>query len=101
MAARGKSEDVMTVEVDGVTCSLRRDAMEDFDVVEASYQIADPDSTPSQRGAARIRMYRAILGDDYARVKSELRAAHGGTLKTGVMIDFMDALIRKVGELKN
>ena len=48
-----------------------------------------------------IRVYKAIFGKDYKRVKDELRAKNGGKLPVAVMSDFATTVMNEVAKLKN
>ena len=102
MAATKRTEGAgKTVEVDGIRVTVLADVSDDFEIVEAVYTSNDPESTPAERGRARLRMYRALLGADYRRAKDELRAKNGGRLPTQAFLDFCEAVIREAGDAKN
>lgn len=91
----------LQVEVDGISLAVAVDLADDYEITEQMVAAADPHATLVEKNAATVRLYRAILGDDYGRVKDELRARNGGSLPNGVMVDFMSKVISSVGQLKN
>lgn len=90
-----------TVEVDGIEVTLDLGILDDYELTEQLVINADPASSRSERLGALVRAYRILFGDDYQRVKDELRAMNGGGLPNGAMVNFAHAVIGKVGELKN
>lgn len=103
MARSTKTEEAKTqvVEVDGITVSLTLDPTDDYEVTELMTVKMDESLSARERSAATVLMYRLILGDEYQRVKDELRAKHDGKLTNTQMISFVNDLIAKVAELKN
>lgn len=99
MATRKGSK--WTVEVEGIKVSGSVDPRDDYELTELMVTRISPTATQAEKSAATIASYRLILGDEYGRVKDELRAKHGGTLTNTDMIAFMNALTNKVAELKN
>lgn len=93
--------DCKTVTVDGIEVRPIADAADDFEIVEAVAASSDPNAPEYAKTLATVRVYRAILGADYERVKAELRAKNGGRLPVAVMIDFMAKVLTKMGEVKN
>lgn len=89
------------ITIDGIEVCPLADAADDFEVVEAVAASSDPNAPDYAKTLATVRVYRAILGADYERVKAELRAKNGGRLPVEVMIDFMAKLMAKMGEVKN
>lgn len=89
------------ITVDGIELSPRRDMADDYDVVEAVAVCSDPDAPDYAKTLATVRIYRALLGGDYDRVKAELRERNGGKLPVSAMIDFMAEVMGKMGEAKN
>lgn len=96
-----KKETGTTVTVSGITVDVQMDAADDFELVEQIAINADPDSTAAERISAMIRVYKAIFGKDYKRVKDELRAKNGGKLPVAVMSDFATTVMNEVAKLKN
>ena len=90
-----------TVTVDGITVTVSLDMATDFEVVEQAAIAADPYATSNEKTASTIRVYKLLLGDDYQRVKNELREQNGGSLPTEKMIEFIGGVISKVAEAKN
>ena len=89
------------ITVDGIEVRPLADAADDFEVVEAVAASSDPSAPDYAKTLATVRVYRAILGADYERVKAELRAKHGGRLPVEVMIDFMSKVMNGMAEAKN
>lgn len=89
------------ITVDGIELSPRRDMADDYDVVEAVAVSSDPDAPDYAKTRATVRIYRALLGDDYDRVKAELRERGGGKLPASAMIDFMAKVMAAMAEAKN
>ena len=84
MAARkGKA-----VEVDGIKLTVAIDTADDYDIVEQMAVMADEQSTSNEKLSATVRIYKLLLGDDYRRVKDELRAKNGGRPPLKAMSDF-------------
>lgn len=90
-----------TVEVDGIAVTVALDVMDDYELTEQLVINADPAATQAERLAALVRSYRVLFGADYGRVKDELRARNGGALPNSAMVGFANAVMAKVGELKN
>lgn len=90
-----------TVTVDGITVTVNLDASDDFEIVEQIAVNANPDSTAIEKISAMIRVYKAIFGADYKRVKDELRRKHGGKLPVSVMNDFALTVMNEISALKN
>lgn len=90
-----------TVEVNGITVTVALDVMDDYELTEQLVINADPNATRGERLAALVRSYRILFGADYRRVKDELRAKNGGALPNAAMVEFANAVMAKVGELKN
>lgn len=103
MARNTKAEEAkpQVVEVDGITVNLTLDPTDDYEVTELMTVRMDESLPARERSAATVLMYRLILGDEYQRVKDELRAKNGGKLTNTQMISFVNDLIAKVAELKN
>lgn len=90
-----------TVTIDGIEVTVLMDAADDFEVVEQVAVNADPDSTAGERISALVRVYKALFGRDYKRVKDELRAKNGGRLPVKVMTDFAARVMDEFAALKN
>lgn len=97
MAAQGGA----TVTVDGIEVTVLMDEADDFEVVEQIAVNADPDSTAAERISALVRVYKAVFGPDYKRVKDELRRKNGGRLPVAVMSGFAGKVMSEVARLKN
>ena len=93
MAARkGKA-----VEVDGIKLTVAIDTADDYDIVEQMAVMADEQSTSNEKLSATVRIYKLLLGDDYRRVKDELRAKNGGRLPLKAMSDFIAKVFEAAG----
>ena len=101
MATKKSAAKGATVTVSGITVEVLMDSADDFVVVEQIAVNADPDSTAAERISAMVRVYKAIFGKDYKRVKDELRRKHGGRLPVAVMSDFATTVMNEVTKLKN
>lgn len=96
-----KKETGTTVTVSGITVDVLMDSADDFEVVEQIAVNADPDSTAAEKISAMVRVYKAIFGKDYKRVKDELRRKNGGRLPVAVMSDFATTVMNEAAKLKN
>lgn len=96
-----KKETGTTVTVSGITVDVLMDAADDFELVEQIAINADPDSTAAEKISAMVRVYKAIFGKDYKRVKDELRRKNGGRLPVAVMSDFATTVMNEAARLKN
>ena len=93
MAARkGKA-----VEIDGIKLTVAIDTADDFEIVEQMAVMADEQSTSNEKLSATVRIYKILLGDDYRRVKDELRAKNGGLLPLKAMSDFIAKVFKAAG----
>lgn len=101
MATEKSAEKGVTVTVSGITVEVLMDAADDFEVVEQIAVNADPDSTAAEKISAMVRVYKAVFGKDYKRVKDELRRKNGGKLPVAVMSDFATTVMNEVAKLKN
>lgn len=96
-----KKETGTTVTVSGITVDVLMDAADDFELVEQIAVNADPDSTAAEKISAMVRVYKAIFGRDYKRVKDELRRKNGGRLPIAIMSDFAATVMNEAARLKN
>ena len=101
METKKSAKKGVAVTVSGITVEVLMDAADDFEVVEQIAVNADPDSTAAERISAMVRVYKAIFGKDYKRVKDELRRKNGGRLPVAVMSDFATTVMNEVAKLKN
>lgn len=93
MAARkGKA-----VEIDGIKLDVLVDTADDYELVEQMAVMSDDQATGNEKLAATVRTYRLLLGDDYRRVKDELRAKNGGRLPLKAMSDFIAKVFEAAG----
>lgn len=93
----------MGITVSGVTVDLDPAVLDDWDLVEALSDMIDADETGDGVAGLRAttRYMRTLLGADYARVKSELRAANGGRLPAEAMREFCTGVVEAAGASKN
>lgn len=96
-----KKETGTKVTVSGITVDVQMDAADDFELVEQIAINADPDSTAAEKISAMVRVYKAVFGKDYNRVKDELRRKNGGKLPVAVMGNFATTVMNEVAKLKN
>lgn len=101
MAAKKDAAKGVKVTVSGITVDVLMDSADDFELVEQIAINADPDSTAAEKISAMVRVYKAIFGADYKRVKDELRRKNGGRLPVAVMSDFASTVMNEVARLKN
>lgn len=93
MAARkGKA-----VEIDGIKLDVLVDTADDYELVEQMAVMSDDQATGNEKLAATVRTYRLLLGDDYRRVKDELRAKNSGRLPLKAMSDFIAKVVEAAG----
>lgn len=85
-----------TVEVRGIALDVDVDRITDYDVVEALADVMGAEDDAAALGPT-VRWMRAVLGADYAHVKSGLREANGGRLTTQDMTGFCVDLLAEVG----
>lgn len=89
------------VEVDGIKVNVTIDPSDDYELVECSTVIADQGASVLERNRAYMRRNRIVLGEDYDRVISELRAANGGKLPSDAVLSFVGRVIEAVPQAKN
>lgn len=82
---------VMGVELSASVDDIR-DRLGDWEVAELMSVVQDNDAEPGARLSATVKALRFLLADDYAKVKTELRAANDGTLTHNTMSEFMSKL---------
>lgn len=81
--------------VDGIALNVKAEDLDDFDLVEALADANSEDMDVQMR--AVVRVFRIVYGDDYKRVKSELREKNGGKLTTEIMMGFFGATMEALG----
>lgn len=81
--------------VDGIDVSAARARVEDWEFLEAMADLMASDDAGSL--VATVRYMRTLLGDDYERVKAELRDRNGGELTVGTMNEFAQAVVEAAG----
>lgn len=65
--ATAKKKEIKTTEIDGIKVSISMAILEDIETLEAMSDIHRGDAT------AIIPLFRRIFGDDYERIKKELK----------------------------
>lgn len=96
-----KGSGVVTVTVRGIEVTINPAATDDIEFVELIAANADPSATAAERLSAMVGVFKVLFGDDYRRVKTELRAKNGGTLPVNVMSDFATTVMNEAAQLKN
>lgn len=85
-----------SIEVEGIQFALDVAGLDDFEIVEAIADATDEDLDDTAKLRAAVKLFRLTFGDEYSRVKEELRAAHDGALTTQTMMDFFTATLDAV-----
>lgn len=81
--------------VDGIALNVKAEDLDDFELVEA---LADANSEDVDvQMQAVVRVFRLTYGDDYARVKKELRERNSGKLTIEIMMGFFGATMEALG----
>ena len=81
--------------VDGIALNVKAEDLDDFELVEA---LADANSEDMDvQMQAVVRVFRLTYGDDYARVKKELREKNGGKLTTEIMMGVFGETMEALG----
>lgn len=83
--------------VNGIEIKLTAEDLDDYEITEALVDAEAPDATDGEKTRAYVRMMRLVFGDDFERVKSELRAKNGGKLTNETMTEFAAACFAAVG----
>ena len=86
-----------TIEVEGIELTLDIARFDDFEMVEAIADASDEDLDDTAKMRAVVKLFRLTFGDEYSRVKEELRAVHDGVLTTQTMMDFFTAVLEALG----
>ncbi len=81
--------------VDGIDVSVARGRVEDWDFVEAMADLVGSEGVESM--PAIVRYMRALFGDEFGRIKAELRARNGGSLGVDEMNEFAMAVVEAAG----
>lgn len=89
-----KKSDLREVTAMGVTVHI------DPETIVNDYDYLELLERSTENGIYSVKAMRHLLGDEYERVKEELRDADG-RLTNERMSEFAVALSRQVGELKN
>lgn len=82
--------------VDGIKVEVTADAFDDFEITECVGDLYDEEADDGTKTAAAVKMYRLVFGDDFTRIKRELRAKNGGKLTNKVMNQFMAEVIEAI-----
>ncbi len=77
------------------------DADNDYEIAEFEIIHSSDSSSAQEKAEATVRMYHALFGADFGRIKAELRAKNGGRLSISDMISFANETLSKVREAKN
>lgn len=83
--------------VDGIEVSVTAEDVDDFEVTEAIADMYDESSDEMAVTSATVRLMRLVFGDDFHRVKRELRARSDGRLTNARMAEFASAVFEAVG----
>lgn len=87
-----------TVEIDGIEVSPSNITTDDWEITEALADSIDPDATDAQKVQASVKFLRVMFGEDFPRIKRELREKNGGKLTNEAMNTFsqhvMEALAK-------
>ena len=86
-----------SVTVQGIRVTIDKDQVTDWDVVEGIATLQDDSADESEKLVSSVRVMRRLLGGDYGRVKTELRAANDGKLTA----EHMGAFLKEVFEALN
>ncbi len=103
-AAKGRKPSAYpkTVEVDGISVTIKVDPANDWELAESSLTLNDPAATQLDRARAIARQCRIVLGDGYDRVMGELRELNGGALPISAVMSFVNrAIAAEGGDAKN
>lgn len=84
------------VTVQGIKLVIPEERMSDWDVVEGVATVQDETSDQAQKLVASVRVMRRMFGDDFERVKSELRTANGGRLNAEDMSSFLTEVFGQI-----
>ena len=85
------------VVVDGIEVSVSGESINDIDVIEAIADCNDQSAGDIDRMCAAVRLLRLVFGEDYARIKGELRKKRGGRLTPADMTSFFNAVCEAIG----
>lgn len=78
--------------IDGIEVSVTREDLDDYDVMECLATMMDEDSSDRDRMVALPKLFKLVFGEDWQRIKAELREQHGGRLSNSVVMDFFTHL---------
>lgn len=85
------------VEVDGIKVELSADTLDDMDVIECIADCNDPELDGIGQMRAVVRLLRTVFGDDYGRIKDELRERGGGRLTVEAVSEFFNRACELAG----
>ena len=85
-----KIHDINKVKVDGVEVSISKARLEDIETIEAMSDIQAGDAL------AIIPLFRKLFGDDYTRIKTELKGDNE-TLSIEKMSEWFGAVLEELG----
>lgn len=83
------------VTVNGVTVSVPAERATDWDVVEGVAAMQG-NASEAEKVIASVQVLKRLLGDDYERVKTELRAANDGRLTAQDMGEFIQKVFENI-----
>ena len=83
--------------VDGIEVHVTMDDLRDYEIIEAIEHVNRHGDDQVAQVSDVVRLLRLAFGDDYERVKSELREANGGRLSSDDMIGFFNRVSEEVG----
>ena len=86
------------IEVKGVKLDIGPEALDDIDVIEAIADLNSADADGAAEMAAVVRLMRTVFGDDWERIKRELRVANGGRLGMAALGEFFNGVCEALGK---
>lgn len=92
---KAAQDEVRPLVVDGIDVSAARARVDDWEFLESMADLVASEGVASL--SATVRYMRELFGDDYARVKAELRERNGGRLTVDDMNGFAMAVIEAAG----
>lgn len=82
----------------GVKLDIDASALDDIEVIECIADLNDPDVDGAGQATATVKLLRTVFGDDYARIKRDLRERYGGKLTIERMGDFFTGVSEALGK---
>lgn len=90
------SKNPNTYEVSGIKVTIDPDILDDWDFSEAVAETSDETLPLEVRNAAVFRVARMLFGEDYTRIKGELREQNDGRLGNEAMGQFLTDTIMEI-----